>query len=129
MSVNTGEIQPVTSEQWVTSEVSKREVPTVSPVAKVEGGTASKIGDDRQRPDTSGSSQPDPNEVAEELQSFVHDTMNIELNFRVDDKGKTVVQVLDRSTGEIIRQIPPEKFAKIHDKLEELRGVLFDGKV
>ena len=32
------------------------------------------------------------------------------LKFKVDlDRGTSVIQVLDRETGEIIRQIPPEK--------------------
>lgn len=129
MSVNTGEIQPVTGDQWIASDLAKREVPAIAPITRVEGSSSNKVGDDRPKGDASDSSVYDPNEVAEELQSFVNETMNIQLNFRVNDNGKTVVQVLDRSTGELIRQIPPEKFAKVHEKLEELRGVLFDGKV
>ncbi len=35
-----------------------------------------------------------------------------ELRFKVDmDSGQSVIQVLDRETGELIREIPPEKAA------------------
>ena len=36
-----------------------------------------------------------------------------DLRFKVDmNSGRSVIQVLDRDTGEIIREIPPEKASK-----------------
>lgn len=56
-----------------------------------------------------------------------------ELNFSVDEKlGKTVVTVVDQSTGELIRQIPTEDMLELSRNLAEIRersakGLLFRG--
>ena len=129
MSLNTGEIQPIASGPWVAPDTERKEVQVIAPVAKAEGGTSStKIGEDRTKNDTSGSlSQGFSDEVAKQLQSMLGDSTS--LMFQVDGKGGTVVKVLDRKTGEVIRQIPAENMVKIQQKLEELRGILFDDKV
>ena len=42
--------------------------------------------------------------------NIVNRTIGRDLRFQVDlDKGSAVIQVLDRETGELIRQIPPDK--------------------
>jgi len=42
--------------------------------------------------------------------NLASETIGRDLRFEVDmDSGRAVIQVLDRETGEIIRQIPPEK--------------------
>jgi len=53
-------------------------------------------------------SQPDMERLAKQ-QNIVSQSIGRDLRFQVDMKtGKSVIQVLDRDTGEIIRQIPPE---------------------
>jgi flagellar protein FlaG len=39
-----------------------------------------------------------------------------------------MVQLINRDTREMIRQISPEELLQLNNKLEELRGVLFDGE-
>ena len=42
--------------------------------------------------------------------NLVSESIGRDLRFEVDmESGRSVIQVLDRETGEIIRQIPPEK--------------------
>lgn len=41
-----------------------------------------------------------------------------------EDGGRTVIHVVDRATGEIIREIPPEQALKAADNLGELKGRL-----
>lgn len=53
--------------------------------------------------------QPDLEAIAEKLNSASR-AIGRELRFEVNmDSGHSVIQVLDRETGEIIREIPPEK--------------------
>ena len=54
-------------------------------------------------------------------QSYGH-KLSFELRM---DTGNMIVQVKD-SEGEVIRQIPPEEFVKLSNRLEEMRGSLFD---
>ncbi|MGI9271247.1 MAG: flagellar protein FlaG, partial [Woeseiaceae bacterium] len=56
--------------------------------------------------------QPDMEELAHKL-NVASQSIGRDLRFEVDmESGHSVIQVLDRETGEVIRQIPPEK-AKI----------------
>ncbi len=67
--------------------------------------------------------------LVDEVQSYL-ENINIQLSFKVhEETGETIVQVTNKETGEVIRQIPPEDLLKLREKLEELRGVLFNGRV
>jgi flagellar protein FlaG len=49
------------------------------------------------------------------------------LNFEVDEKNnQVIVRVVNRSTGEVVRQIPPEEMIRMARELKDLRGILFD---
>lgn len=52
---------------------------------------------------------------------------NVGLQYRVDEgTGDVVVSVIDRNTGDVIRQLPPEQILKMRQHLQELMGVMFD---
>lgn len=53
--------------------------------------------------------KPDLEELARAL-NVASQSIGRDLRFEVDmESGRSVIQVLDRETGEVIRQIPPEK--------------------
>ncbi len=53
-----------------------------------------------------------------------------ELHFSVnEDTGRTVIQVVDQSTQEVIRQIPAESVLRLAADLEELSGLLLRERV
>jgi len=53
--------------------------------------------------------EPDMEELARAL-NVANQSIGRDLRFEVDmETGRSVIQVLDRETGEVIRQIPPEK--------------------
>jgi hypothetical protein len=43
-----------------------------------------------------------------------------------EELGRPVVQILDRETGEVIYQIPPEELQKLSTFIEGLRGSVLD---
>jgi uncharacterized FlaG/YvyC family protein len=54
---------------------------------------------------------------------------NIALQFAVDTQtGQRVVQVIDKETGELIRQVPPEELLNVMQSLRALKGVLLSTK-
>ncbi|MEN6439353.1 MAG: flagellar protein FlaG [Syntrophobacter sp.] len=135
MSVNTGEILPiVTSSPWAPTEQSRKDTPVIPVVSRVEGGATKKVGEDKNKSEQRESpvqsrDQASQEHMAAKVQEFLDEATNVQLKFKVNsDAGETVVQVLDKDSGEVIRQIPPESLFEVHSKLEELRGVLFDGK-
>ncbi|MDQ0872143.1 flagellar protein FlaG [Paenibacillus sp. V4I3] len=40
--------------------------------------------------------------------------------------GDIVVKVINAETNEVIREVPPEKFLDLIDKLQEISGTIFD---
>ncbi|WP_444677457.1 flagellar protein FlaG [Halomonas sp. E19] len=52
--------------------------------------------------------------------------VEFELN---DDPSRVVTRIIDRETGDVLRQIPAEEVLAIAERLEELNGRLVDLKV
>ncbi|WP_019027002.1 flagellar protein FlaG [Colwellia piezophila] len=67
--------------------------------------------------------------VAQQLQDFVGD-MNRGLVFSVDkDSGRDVIKVIDKNSGELIKQFPSEEVLTLVAKLSEMVGGFIDAKV
>jgi len=70
-----------------------------------------------------------PDKIEKMLQQFekTANRMSTQLSFSLDDKtGKTVIKVIDKETGDVIRQIPPEEALKLSAHMQEMVGILFD---
>ena len=83
---------------------------------KVQADAAPKAGkvapESGKEPPVKEQEQPDLESLAAKL-NVASRSIGRDLRFKVDmDSGNSVIQVLDRDTGEIIREIPPDK-AKI----------------
>jgi len=53
---------------------------------------------------------------------------NVQLQFEVEpDSERVIIKVLDRDSGELIRQIPPEEVVKLSKLLDNAKGNLVDG--
>ncbi|MDR0577049.1 MAG: flagellar protein FlaG [Candidatus Accumulibacter sp.] len=67
-------------------------------------------------------------EATEKIQEFVN-TVASEIKFSIDeDSGRTVVKVIDRSTQEVIRQIPSQEVLDLAQALDKLQGLLIRQK-
>ncbi len=71
----------------------------------------------------------DIGEIAAKLNKAI-ESIGRKLRFEVDlDSGHSVIQVLDRETGEVIRQIPPEQADRFLDGSGAVLLRLFDEQV
>ncbi len=80
---------------------------------------------DEKQPDTVESSQ------MSELVADIKNEMirNVGLQFVVhEDTGRVVVTVIDESTGEVIREIPPSEVLKLAASIDKAIGIIFDQK-
>ncbi len=101
--------------------------PTSSPGAveakNVEGGKVLPPAQDDSAGDVQETSQQQPTENVQKAVAQINDyvqSIQRDLQFSVDeDLEKTVVKVLDRDSGELIRQIPEEVFLELARKLNE----------
>ncbi len=128
MEAKLREIQPLTAESWVRQNHDLTESPLIQPPVKPDANQNAKGFSNGKKAQDGNMAQEDPGKtrkLMEEVQDYL-DNLNIQLSFDVHEKtGEMVVQVLDRETGDLIRQLPPENLLDLKDKLNELRGVLF----
>lgn len=67
--------------------------------------------------------------VAQQLQEFVGE-MNRGLEFSVDkDSGRDVIKVIDKTSGDLVKQFPSEEVLTLVAKLSEMVGGFIDAKV
>ncbi|MEN8257436.1 MAG: flagellar protein FlaG [Thermodesulfobacteriota bacterium] len=115
--------QPLVS----TVEMKDKTKPQVAPVAK-SGDTAEGALDDQALHGKLKEelSQQDMAKIAEDIQRRF-DSMGASLGFSVNEETEDIVmEVTDRESGDLIRQIPSEEVLALRAKLDELVGLLFD---
>ncbi|MGV8074647.1 MAG: flagellar protein FlaG [Syntrophobacteraceae bacterium] len=131
METKVREIQPMASDSWVKYEQNLQNNHLIQPVAGGEPGVKPKLEAYRKTVHEERKSPSDSKQLktlVSEVQSCMED-LNTEIEVTVhEETGELVVKVLNRQTGDIIRQIPAEELIKLHKKLKELQGVLLDEK-
>jgi flagellar protein FlaG len=73
-----------------------------------------------------------PEEVQRMLREIVNfsDTFNRRLKFSVNrELNQVVVKVIDRETDKVIKEIPHEGLQRLHMRLKEAMGLLFDEEI
>ena len=68
--------------------------------------------------------------MVEEIQSQIQ-RMNVSLEFsHYGGRGeKIAVVVTDKATGEVIREIPSRQLQNLYNSINDLVGIIFDGRV
>ncbi|MDR2923828.1 MAG: flagellar protein FlaG [Treponema sp.] len=73
--------------------------------------------------------QPDIHRMAADVEQ-VSQTFNKKLHFVVDMQSQEViVKVIDKNTDKVIKVLPPEELQRLHRKLKETIGLLFNEQV
>jgi uncharacterized FlaG/YvyC family protein len=76
--------------------------------------------------------QPDPKELQAAVEKLIKKSLpgNTKLQIEHDKKtGTFIYRSIDRETGEIVRQWPPEELVKLREYLKEMEGLLVDRQV
>ena len=65
-----------------------------------------------------------------QIQQNINIMHNVSLQFSMHEAtGRTMVNVTEQKTGELIRQIPSEQILDLAAKIDDMIGILFDKKV
>lgn len=76
------------------------------------------------------SSTEEMQELTEELNEYMDDLQtNLGFYVKEDKKYQIIVEIKNRKTDELVKQIPSEELLTIKEKMEELTGLIFDAKV
>jgi len=79
--------------------------------------------------DGSNTGQPDIHRIAADIEQ-VSRTFNRKLKFVVDQQSnEVIVKVIDKNTDKVIKVLPPEELQRLHRKLKETIGLLFNKEV
>lgn len=63
--------------------------------------------------------------AVQEIRKSVESSSSSNLQFSVDDDtGRTVVRVIDKTTGDVIRQIPSEEVIALSKAMDQMTGLL-----
>ena len=78
----------------------------------------------------------DPQEQQRKLQQAVAELnrqmehTGVSLGFSVDESiGRTVVTVVNKDSGELVRQIPSEDVVRVAHSIESLKGILYNKRI
>lgn len=62
-----------------------------------------------------------------EVMNQISEMFNRSLQFKVHEKtNQLYVQIIDKDTKEVIKQIPPQEMLELSAKIREMVGILFD---
>jgi flagellar protein FlaG len=119
-------VQQVDARQTVATPPMKQ---TTAPGGEKEGEKTEKTSGERaavQAKETQLGAREKIERIAMALQEYVQANKR-ELNIKIHEKtGTIMVQVLSKSDGRIIREIPSEEVLNLAARIEEMVGVLFD---
>lgn len=81
--------------------------------------------------DSFGVANPDLDlpELISSVNQFIH-SFSTKLTFHYDNRvNKPVIKVIDKDTGEVIRQIPPEEMIRQLKHFHDSTGIIFRGRI
>lgn len=68
-------------------------------------------------------------QIVDELAKMAR-SFNRRLEFSInEDINQVIVKIVDQDSGEVVKQIPPEDVVKVHARIREAIGLLFDQKI
>lgn len=72
---------------------------------------------------------PTPADLVEPIQRINEVLRQYGVEFELNDTSRVITRIVDRETGDVLRQIPSEEVLAIAERLEELQGNLISLKV
>lgn len=79
-----------------------------------------------------GQKQPSHEEAVLELQKVIDAIQGPQKTFEISVHEKThaiMIKVMNKETGDLIREVPPEKILDIAARMMEIAGIIIDKKV
>lgn len=121
----------------ITAVFSTTETVELSGAAPIETDTTDKIkkmASDQSRADESTQAKFPSSEEIKKLPDTLNEYMDhlqTDLSFFMHEKlnHQVIVEIKNRKTDELIKQVPPEELVTIKEKMSELMGLLFDKSV
>ncbi len=121
----------------VNSVISSKEIAPLSGSTPVETGKANEIKNAEvlqketiEKEQKTTPAVEEMKDLASELNEYMDD-LQTDLGFSINEKldHQVIVEIKNRNTDELVKQIPSEELVAIREKMAELTGLLFDKSV
>lgn len=84
------------------------------------------VGEERKGKEAAQISQ----DLLDDLEHDINTIHNVGLEFSMHkESGRTMIKVVEKNTGDLIRQIPSEEILELVTRLGDVLGILFDKRV
>lgn len=117
------------------SATNKQAVQSAQPTVDTSMNTRRSVEKVEQNADASKKQSLDKKDIKQQLDSTIKHlndhmkSLDTNITFGFNDKIDTMfVNVMERSTGKIIRKIPTEEAMELSEKMKEIVGMIFDKK-
>jgi len=68
--------------------------------------------------------------LLDDLENNINTIHNVGLEFSMhEESGRTMIRVVEKDTGDLIRQIPPEEVLDLVSRVGDVLGIFFDKRV
>jgi flagellar protein FlaG len=121
-------VEPITISVNNLSSQARARLPTEREITRIDRKDANVEGDEEEAvkvekyPDLSRMT-----ELVADVQENLNMVHDVDLHFSVHEaSGKLMVTVIDASTGEVIREVPPSEILELAAKIDEMVGLIFD---
>lgn len=69
-------------------------------------------------------------DLLDDLEHDINTIHNVGLEFSMhEESGRTMIKVIEKDSGDLIRQIPPEEVLDLIARMGDVLGILFDKRV
>ncbi len=87
------------------------------------------VPDEKEQPKNDEAAPANTSELVNQVNQFV-DRFSTKIAFSFDpDSKEAQIVVTEKQTGKIIRQIPPKEMLELKKKMQEIAGIIFNGRV
>lgn len=98
--------------------------------SEIQSREARRLDSDRAEPRSIPARSEELKASAERLQTVIETASGRQLAFSVHERFKElVVEISDRKSGEILKEIPSKEFLKLRERLDDLIGLFIDEKI
>jgi len=113
-------------------KVPQRTVEAVQRIQKIELNTDAQKSEKDENPTTAETKkvvmEVDSEVILHKLEEFVK-AFNTKIVFKVDPETGSKIQVMEKETGKLIRQIPQEEVLELRSKIDDITGMLFNRRI
>ena len=130
VGVQQGQVHKIKSDSIAPAKVSKIADQKVRPDRKIKDDQQIKeeknVGDRQKGKEDVQVSQ----DLLNELEHDINTIHNVGLEFSMhEESGRTMIKVVEKDTGDLIKQIPPEEVLELIARMGDVLGILFDERV